>query len=166
MPLLDTRQDRDLTGVLIADIVLQLLSYVAQKERESIRQRQTEGIAEAKARGVHCGRQRLRVQAFVPGPVEVLSGLLLNDDVLFRYAEIPQRRQLASFVLHLRRYAGVAVHDACHASALQGETYAITPEDDARIRALAQERFASWESTYGQGPAFNIERVISAGETR
>ena len=61
MPLLDTRQDRDLTGVLIADIVLQLLSYVAQKERESIRQRQTEGIAEAKARGVHCGRQRLRV---------------------------------------------------------------------------------------------------------
>ena len=41
----------------------------------------------------------------------------------------------------------------------EGETYAITPEDDARIRALAQERFASWESTYGQGPAFNIERV-------
>ena len=61
MPLLDTRQGRDLTGTLIADIVLQLLSYVAQKERESIRQRQTEGIAEAKARGVHCGRQRLRV---------------------------------------------------------------------------------------------------------
>ena len=61
MPLLDTREGRDLTGTLVADIVLQLLSYVAQKERESIRQRQTEGIAEAKARGVHCGRQRLRV---------------------------------------------------------------------------------------------------------
>ena len=59
MPLLDTREDRDLTGILIADIVLQLLSYVAQKERESIRQRQTEGIATAKARGVHCGRRRL-----------------------------------------------------------------------------------------------------------
>ena len=59
MPLLDTREDRDLTGILIADIVLQLLSYVAQKERESIRQRQTEGIAAAKARGVHCGRRRL-----------------------------------------------------------------------------------------------------------
>ena len=41
----------------------------------------------------------------------------------------------------------------------EGGTYAITPEDDARIRVLAQERFASWESTYGQGPAFNIERV-------
>ena len=53
MPLLDTRQGRDLTGTLIADIVLQLLSYVAQTEREYIRQRQAEGIAAAKARGVH-----------------------------------------------------------------------------------------------------------------
>lgn len=57
MPLLDTRQGRDLTGVLIADIVLQLLSYVAQTEREFIRQRQKEGIAAAKARGVHFGRK-------------------------------------------------------------------------------------------------------------
>lgn len=57
MPLLDTRQGRDLTGTLIADIVLQLLSYVAQTERESIRQRQSEGIAAAKARGVRFGRQ-------------------------------------------------------------------------------------------------------------
>ncbi len=56
MPLLDTRRDRDLTGVLIADIVLQLLSYVAQTEREFNRQRQAEGIAAAKARGVHFGR--------------------------------------------------------------------------------------------------------------
>lgn len=57
MPLLDTRQGRDLTGVLIADIVLQLLSYVAQTEREFIRQRQAEGIAAAKARGVQFGRR-------------------------------------------------------------------------------------------------------------
>lgn len=57
MPLLDTRQGRDLTGTLIADIVLQLLSYVAQTEREFIRQRQAEGIAAAKARGVKFGRQ-------------------------------------------------------------------------------------------------------------
>ena len=56
MPLLDTRQGRDLTGVLIADIVLQLLSYVAQTEREFNRQRQAEGIAAAKARGVRFGR--------------------------------------------------------------------------------------------------------------
>lgn len=56
MPLLDTRQGRDLTGALIADIVLQLLSYVAQTEREFNRRRQAEGIAAAKARGVHFGR--------------------------------------------------------------------------------------------------------------
>lgn len=56
MPLLDTRQGRDLTGTLIADIVLQLLSYVAQTEREFIRQRQAEGIAAARSRGVHMGR--------------------------------------------------------------------------------------------------------------
>lgn len=57
MPLLDTRQGRDLTGTLIADIVLQLLSYVAQTEREFIRQRQAEGILAAKARGVRFGRK-------------------------------------------------------------------------------------------------------------
>ncbi len=56
MPLLDTRQEKDLTGTLIADIVLQLLSYVSQTEREFIRQRQAEGIEAAKARGVHFGR--------------------------------------------------------------------------------------------------------------
>ncbi len=56
MPLLDTRQGRDLTGILIADIVLQLLSYVAQTEREFIHQRQKEGIAAAKERNVQFGR--------------------------------------------------------------------------------------------------------------
>ena len=55
MPLLDTRSTRDLTGTLIADIVLQLLSYVAQTEREFIKQRQAEGIAAAKERGVRFG---------------------------------------------------------------------------------------------------------------
>ena len=59
MPLLDTRRNRDLTGTLIADIVLQLLSYVAQTEREMIRKRQAEGIAAAKARGVKFGRRPL-----------------------------------------------------------------------------------------------------------
>ena len=56
MPLLDTRRQHDLTGTLIADIVLQLLSYVAQTEREMIRRRQAEGIAAARARGVRFGR--------------------------------------------------------------------------------------------------------------
>jgi len=57
MPLLDTREkDRDLTGRLISDIILQLLSYCSQRERENIKQRQAEGIAAAKARGVAFGR--------------------------------------------------------------------------------------------------------------
>lgn len=55
MPMLDTRQGKDLIGTLIADIVLQLLSYVAQTEREFIRMRQAEGIAAAKERGVRFG---------------------------------------------------------------------------------------------------------------
>lgn len=61
-PLLDTRSRSgagDLTGRFISDLVLQTLAYVAQKERESIRQRQAEGIAAAKARDVHFGRQAL-----------------------------------------------------------------------------------------------------------
>ena len=61
MPLLDTRRGRDLTGTLIADIVLQLLSYVAQTERENIRRRQAEGIAAARANGVRFGRERMEL---------------------------------------------------------------------------------------------------------
>lgn len=56
MPLLDTRKGKDLMGTFIADMVLQLLSYVAQTERENIRQRQAEGIEAAKIRGVQFGR--------------------------------------------------------------------------------------------------------------
>jgi len=59
MPLLDTREGRDLTGSLVADIVLQLLSYVAQTEREFIHQRQAEGIAAALERGVRFGPDRI-----------------------------------------------------------------------------------------------------------
>ena len=66
MPLLDTRQGRDLTGTLIADIVLQLLSYVAQTEREFIHQRQAEGIAAARANGVVFGRRPMPRPADYP----------------------------------------------------------------------------------------------------
>ena len=62
MPLLDTRQTgRDLTGTFVADLVLQILSYVAQTERENIRQRQREGIEAARLRGVRFGRPRKTV---------------------------------------------------------------------------------------------------------
>lgn len=56
MPLLDTRREKNLLGTLISDIVLALLSYVSENERMNIRQRQTEGIAAARARGVKFGR--------------------------------------------------------------------------------------------------------------
>ena len=56
MPLLDTRIGKDLIGTFIADLVLQILSFVAQNERESIHERQKQGIAAAKARGVRFGR--------------------------------------------------------------------------------------------------------------
>ena len=56
MPLLDTRREKNLLGTLISDIVLALLSYVAENERINIRQRQAEGIAAARARGVRFGR--------------------------------------------------------------------------------------------------------------
>ena len=56
MPLLDTRRGKDLMGTFLSDIVLQVLSFVAENERDNIRQRQAEGIAAAKARGVRFGR--------------------------------------------------------------------------------------------------------------
>ena len=61
MPLLDTRRGKDLMGTFLSDIVLQVLSFVAENERSNIRQRQAEGIAAAKARGVRFGRP--------PGPL-------------------------------------------------------------------------------------------------
>ena len=85
MPLLDTRKNRDLTGTLIADIVLQLLSYVAQTERDFIRQRQAEGIAAAKERGVQFGRR--------PKPIRKDFSAVLEE---FRSGKLTSRQAAAS----------------------------------------------------------------------
>lgn len=61
MPLLDTRQGKDLMGTFIADLVLQILSFVAQSERENIKQRQKQGIAVAKEKGVRFGRPEIPI---------------------------------------------------------------------------------------------------------
>ncbi len=82
MPLLDTRQNRDLTGTLIADIVLQLLPYVAQTEREFIRQRQAEGIAAAKRNGVKFGRKPMER----PNGLESLKEQWLHGELSARAA--------------------------------------------------------------------------------
>lgn len=70
MPLLDTTQHKDLLGTFISDLVLQVLSFVAHKERDSIRQRQAEGIAAAKANGVKFGR----------------AGIAISDNFIEAYA--------------------------------------------------------------------------------
>ena len=66
MPLLDTRSGKDLMGTFIADLTLQILSFVAQKERENIRVRQAEGIAAAKERGVRFGRPAVPIPENFP----------------------------------------------------------------------------------------------------
>lgn len=79
---LDTRKSKDLTGILIADIVLQLLSYVAQTEREFIRQRQKEGIAAAKARGVKFGREPMQR----PAEFDMIKAQWEEDNISAREA--------------------------------------------------------------------------------
>ncbi len=80
MPLLNTRQGKDLTGVVIADIVLQLLSYVAQTECEFTSQRQAEGIAAAKLRGVKFRRPKLeRPENFPEVRDKWVSGILTAE---------------------------------------------------------------------------------------
>lgn len=66
MPLLDTTKTKDLLGTFISDVVLQILSFVAENERENIRQRQVEGIAAAKMRGVQFGKPRIELPAAFP----------------------------------------------------------------------------------------------------
>lgn len=80
MDILDTRKNKDLTGILISDIVLKLLSYVAEKERENNKKRQAEGIANAKTKGVYKGRKAIEVDkvAFTSVYEEVLRGERTN----------------------------------------------------------------------------------------
>lgn len=83
MPLLDTRQTgKDLTGTFVADLVLQILSYVAQAERENIRQRQMEGIAAAKLRGVRFGRPKKPI----PPEFEEINAAWKNKQITSRQA--------------------------------------------------------------------------------
>ena len=85
MPLLDTRNGKDLMGTFIADLVLQILSFVAQSERENIHERQAQGIAAAQARGVHMGRPRLPVpDNFVPVMRAWEDGIISLREALFR----------------------------------------------------------------------------------
>lgn len=83
MPLLDTRNGKDLMGTFIADLVLQILSFVAENERENIRKRQEQGIAAAKKRGVRFGRPESKVPSDFKNIVKAWEqGLLKMDEVI------------------------------------------------------------------------------------
>lgn len=83
MPLLDTRNGKDLMGTFIADLVLQILSFVAENERENIRKRQEQGIAAAKKRGVRFGRPESKVPKDFQNIVKAWErGNIKTDEVL------------------------------------------------------------------------------------
>lgn len=81
MPVLDTRRDKNLFGTFISDIVLALLSFVAENERDNIRQRQAEGIAAAKARGVRFGRPPLPIpESFYQARLDWRAGKISMEE--------------------------------------------------------------------------------------
>ena len=104
MPMLDTRNGKDLRGTFIADLTLQILSFVAQKERENIRQRQAEGIAAAKERGVQFGRP------VVPAPEDFPAIISEWESGQLPFAEALAQTGLSrgTFYRRLREYRTVA----------------------------------------------------------
>lgn len=102
MPLLDTRDTHDLTGAFIADLVLQLLSYIAETERERIHRRQSEGIAAAKSRGVRFGRPRRKF------PTNFLTGYEDWKTGARRVGEVCAEMSISAdtFYRLVRRYEG------------------------------------------------------------
>lgn len=100
MPLLDTRNSSDLMGLFIADLVLQILSFVAQNERENIKQRQAEGITAAKARGVHFGRRTIKAPEAFPQIVTAWE----QKQLTFAQALSQSGMSEATFYRRLREY--------------------------------------------------------------
>ena len=96
MPLLDTRQGKDLMGTFIADLVLQILSFVAQSERENIRKRQLQGIAAAKAKGVRFGRPEKEI------PPEFISLIREWEDKKIALSEILKTCQISESTFYRR----------------------------------------------------------------
>lgn len=100
MPLLDTRNGKDLMGTFIADLVLQILSFVAQSERENIKKRQAEGIASAKAKGVKFGRPEKAVPGDFGRLVKEWEQKKLSVDEILKQCDISK----ATFYRRLREY--------------------------------------------------------------
>ena len=100
MPLLDTRNGKDLMGTFIADLVLQILSFVAQSERENIKKRQAEGIAAAKAKGVKFGRPEKSVPDDFPRLIREWEKNELSFSELLERCNMSE----ATFYRRLREY--------------------------------------------------------------
>ena len=102
MPLLDTRNGKDLMGTFIADLVLQILSFVSQSERENIKKRQEEGIAAAKARGVHMGRPVKNIPDNFSELVKQWEKIIPLEQILTEYgmSETTFYRRLREYRLH------------------------------------------------------------------
>lgn len=100
MPLLNTQKGKDLMGTFIADLVLQILSFVAQNERENIRKRQMEGIAAAKARGVKFGRPEITFPADFENMVRKWEKKQMTFQEVLRECNMSK----ASFYRRLRKY--------------------------------------------------------------
>ena len=100
MPLLDTRQGKDLMGTFIADLVLQILSFVAQNERENIKKRQAEGIAAAKAKGVQFGRPKKSVPDNFAVLIELWEQKKLPIEEVLKQCDM----SLATFYRRVRKY--------------------------------------------------------------
>lgn len=100
MPLLDTRNGKDLMGTFIADIVLQILSFVAHKEREDIRKRQEQGIQAAKARGVRFGRPPIQL----PSQFEAIYNQWKNKEITAQIAAQECRMSRSSFYKKIKDY--------------------------------------------------------------
>lgn len=107
MPLLDTRRGKDLMGTFLSDIVLQVLSFVAENERDNIRKRQSEGIRIAKANGVRFGRPRIALpdrfeescQLWIQGKISVDTGAVrcgLTHSTFYRRATERKRQMNAN----------------------------------------------------------------------
>lgn len=101
MPLLDTRNGKDLMGTFIADLVLQILSFVAQSERENIRKRQEEGIAAAKERGIQFGRPMLEE----PSDFEEIVHAWECKQITAQEAVLRSRMSKSTFYRRLKSYA-------------------------------------------------------------
>ena len=104
MPLLDTRRGKDLMGTFLSDIVLQVLSFVAENERTNIRQRQAEGIAAAKAKGVKFGRPPLPL----PGNFYEVHKAWRNKKLTLKQAAAACNMPVGTFYGKARKFENVA----------------------------------------------------------